>query len=110
MILRWTTLIAVLIAAAAYCTLLTSTAPLASEAKDLQIAEGPGDSGESGAAPGEAGDEPAVAPGASESSDSAPSGATEEKSDSDEPGATPAKDESERRGRSGADRGSRARR
>ncbi len=65
MILRWTTLIAVLIAAAAYCTLLTSTAPLASEAVGLQLAQGPGDSGEPGAAPGEAGDEPAVAPGAS---------------------------------------------
>jgi hypothetical protein len=93
MILRWTTLIAVLIAASAYFTLLTSTAPLASEASGLQVAEGPGDSGDSGAAPGEAGDEPAVAPGASEGSDSGPGGATEEKSDSGEPAATPAKDD-----------------
>src|SRR6478736_755113 len=90
MILRWTTLIAVLIASAAYLTLLTSTAPLASEANGLQVAEGPGDSGESGTAPGEAGDEPAVAPGTSEG---APEGATEEKSDSGEPGATPSKDD-----------------
>jgi hypothetical protein len=88
MILRWTTLIAVLIASAAYLTLLTSTAPLASEAKALQVAEGPGDSGEPGAAPGEAGDEPAVAPGTSE-----PEGATEEKSNSEEQSATPAKDD-----------------
>ncbi|HLC08246.1 MAG TPA: hypothetical protein VJK06_03070, partial [Methyloceanibacter sp.] len=80
MILRWTTLIAVLIAAAAYFALLTSTAPLASEAAGLQLAQGPGDSGESGAAPGEAGDEPAVAPGTSEGSESEPGGGQAEDS------------------------------